>query len=158
MSYVVGAKVRTCLMFESGGEEVAQHYVTLLPDSRIETVIRPDPASTVSVVEFTLGGTPFMILNGGPDCSHSPAASISVLTSGQAETDRLWNALLKGGGEEGVCGWVIDRFGVSWQVVPDVMPKFYSSPDREASVRVFKAMMGMKKIDIATIEAAFAGN
>ena len=158
MSYVAGSKVRTCLMFESGGEEVAQYYVTLLPDSRIENVIRPDPNSNVAVFEITLGGAPLMILSGGPDCSHSPAASIVVYTSGQAETDRLWEALIEGGGEEWVCGWVKDSFGVSWQVVPDVMPKFYASPDREASVRVFKAMMEMKKIDIATIEAAFAGN
>jgi predicted 3-demethylubiquinone-9 3-methyltransferase (glyoxalase superfamily) len=158
MSYEAGARVRTCLWFADEAEEVARHYVTLLPDSRIESMIRPDPDGPALVVEFTLNGAPYMTLNGGPKFTHSPAASISVLTSGQAETDRLWDALLADGGEEGMCGWVTDRYGVSWQVVPDVMPKFFSSSDREAADRAMTAMMQMRKIDIVTVERAFRGN
>lgn len=151
------AKVRTCLMFHGNGEEAAEFYVSLLPDSHIETTSRPDPNGPALVVEFTLAGAPYMMLNGGPPCSHSMAASISVLTKDQAETDELWEALLADGGEESMCGWVTDRFGVSWQIVPKAMPSMLMNDDKAAAMRVQQAMMKMRKLDIAGLERAFAG-
>jgi predicted 3-demethylubiquinone-9 3-methyltransferase (glyoxalase superfamily) len=98
-----------------------------------------------------------MILTGGPHYKLTPAASISVLTKDQAETDKLWAALLDGGGQESMCGWLEDRFGVSWQIVPEVLPKLINDANRAAGMRAQQAMMTMRKIDIAGIEAAFAG-
>lgn len=151
------AKVRTCLWFDDRIEEVANFYVSLLPDSIIENTVQPDPDGRPLVIEFTIGGTPFMLLNGGPMFTHSEAASISVLTEDQDETDRLWSALTADGGGEGQCGWLKDRYGVSWQVVPKTMPRLLSDPDREAAGRVMQAMMTMKKIDIAALQTAFNG-
>ena len=151
-------KVRTCLWFEKGGEEAAHFYVTLLPDSRIESSYRPDPDGPSLVVDFTLGGAPYQILNGGPEVSQSPAVSISVVTEHQAETDRLWEALTEGGGEEGRCSWLTDRFGVSWQIVPRALIDSLMSDDRAGSERAFQAMLTMKKIEVAAIEAAFRGD
>lgn len=151
------AKVRTCLGFDTDGEDAARFYVSLLRDSRIDAVYRPDPAGPPLVVEFTLAGAPYMELNGGPHFTHSPAASISVLTADQAETDTLWTALVAEGGKESQSGWVIDRFGVSWQVVPEVLPRRLSSGDAAAAQRAHAAMMGMKKLDIAALEAAYSG-
>ena len=151
------SKVRTCLCFEGDGEEAARFYVSLLPDSRIETVSRPVPDHPALVVEFTLAGAPYMVLNGGPPYPHSPAASISVLTTSQEETDRLWAALTEGG-EESRCGWLIDRFGVSWQIVPEVLPRMMMAEDKAAAGRARDAMMRMGKIDIAALEAAFEGD
>lgn len=143
-------KVRTCLWFESGGREAAELYVSLLPNSFIE-------ADGGLMVEFTLAGAPYSILNGGPHYKLSPAASISVSTVDQAETDRLWEALVAEGGEESRCGWLVDRFGVSWQIVPEVLPRLLGDPDREAAGRAQEAMLRMNKIDVAALEAAFAG-
>lgn len=151
------AKVRTCLMFHGEGEEATEFYVSLLPDSYIESVSRPTPDQPALVIEFMLAGTPYMMLNSGPDCSHSMAASISVLTEDQAETDALWAALCADGGEESMCGWVIDRFGVSWQIVPKVMPTMLMSDDKDAAMRVQQTMMTMRKLDIAELERAFRG-
>lgn len=150
-------KVRTCLWFQKGGVKAAEFYVTLLPDSRIEAVFEHGNAADPMVVEFTLGGAPMMILTGGDMYKLTPAASISVLTKDQAETDRLWAALLEGGGQESMCGWLEDRFGVAWQIVPEILPKLINDPDRAAGVRAQQAMMTMRKIDIAAIEAAFSG-
>jgi len=151
------AKVRTCLWFDGQGEEAARFYVSLLPDSYLENIVRPDPAGPALVVEFTLGGTPYMVLNGGPQYPHTEAASISVLTRDQAETDRLWGALTDGGGTEGRCAWLKDRFGVSWQIVPEALPRMLAADDRGAAGRAMQAMMAMNKIDIAGLEAAFDG-
>ena len=151
------SKVRTCLRFESGGEEAARFYVTLLPDSRIESVYRTAPDQPPLVVDFTLGGTPYQILNGGPQYSPNPAASISVVTEDQAETDRLRDALTADGGEESRCSWLTDRFGVSWQIVPRALIDSLMSDDRAGSERAFQAMLGMSKIDVAGLEAAFRG-
>jgi predicted 3-demethylubiquinone-9 3-methyltransferase (glyoxalase superfamily) len=151
------AKVRTCLWFDKQGEDAARFYVSLLPDSHVENVFSPDPDGPALVVEFTLAGTPFMTLNGGPQFPHSEAASISVLTKDQAETDSLWDALIADGGNESQCGWLKDRFGVSWQIVPEQLPRCLASSDQAAAGRAMQAMMGMRKIDIAAIEAAFAG-
>ena len=148
------AKVRTCLWFDNKIEEAANFYVSLLPDSAIENIGQPNPSGYPLVVEFTIGGTPYMLLNGGPMFTHSEAASISVLTEDQEETDRLWNALTADGGSESQCGWLKDRYGVSWQIVPKILPALLGNPDHEAAGRVMQAMMRMKKIDIAALEAA----
>lgn len=151
------AKVRTCLWFDTQGEEAADFYVSLLPDSFIESASRPDPTGPTLVVEFTLAGAPYMTLNGGPHFDHSPAASISVLTKDQDETDRLWAALTADGGAPGQCAWLTDKFGVSWQIVPEVLPKLMTSDDKQAAQRAHAKMLTMGKIDIAALEAAFEG-
>lgn len=150
-------KVRVCLWFQKGGVEAAKHYVSLLPDSRIDAVFEHGNPDDPMVVEFTLGGVPMMILTGGDMYKLTPAASISVLTKDQSETDRLWSALLDGGGQESMCGWLEDRYGVAWQIVPEILPKLINDQDRAAGRRAQVAMMQMRKIDIAGIEAAFAG-
>ena len=149
------AKVRTCLWFDGRGREAAEFYVSLLPDSAIETPCRPAPDPPL-VVEFTLAGAPYMILDGGPLYRHTPAASILVLTKDQAETDRLWAALAADGGQESRCGWLVDRFGVSWQIVPEALVRMLNADDREAAGRAQSAMMEMRKLDVDTLEAAFA--
>lgn len=150
-------KVRVCLWFQKGGLKAAEYYVSLLPDSRIDAVFEHGNADDPMVVEFTLGGAPMMILTAGDMYKLTPAASISVLTKDQAETDRLWSALLAGGGQESMCGWLEDRFGVAWQIVPEVLPRLINDADRAAGMRAQQAMLTMRKIDIAAIEAAFAG-
>ncbi len=150
-------KVRTCLWFQKDGEEAAKFYTSLLPDSFIESSFTPEAAGPPLIIEFTIAGAPYMILNGGPMFKHSPAASISVLTKSQAETDRLWNALIADGGEESRCAWLIDRFGVSWQIVPEILPELLQADDKKAAMRAREAMMQMKKIDIAALEKAFRG-
>ena len=151
------AKVRTCLWFDGDVAAPAEFYVSLLPDSDIKVLSRPGADQPAVIAELTLAGTPYMFLNGGPQHSQSPAASIVVRTSDQAETDRLWEALVEGGGSEGQCGWLTDRFGVSWQIVPDALPRMMGAEDREAAGRAMQAMMKMGKIDIAALEAAFRG-
>lgn len=150
-------KVRTCLWFQAGGLKAAEFYVSLLPDSQIEAVFEHGVPQDPMVVEFTLAGAPMMILTGGPMYKLTPATSISVLTKDQAETDRLWAALLEGGGQESMCGWLEDRFGVSWQIVPEILPRLICDEDWDAGRRAQQAMMQMRKIDIARIKAAFAG-
>lgn len=151
-------KVRTCLWFDGISEDAAEFYVSLLPNSAITTVSRPEPGAPAMVVELVLAGTPYMFLNGGPQYALSPGASIAVRTADQVETDRLWSALLADGGEEGPCAWLTDRFGVSWQIVPDALPRMLGDADRDAAGRALQAMMQMKKIDIAALEAAFRGD
>jgi len=149
--------VRTCLWFDSAGEEAARFYVSLLPGSKIKTILRPEPDRPPLVVELSLAGTPYMFLNGGPHYELSPAASIAVRTVDQAETDRLWDALLADGGTESMCGWLTDRFGVSWQIEPEAVLRMIGAEDREAAGRAIEAMKKMHRIDIAAIEAAFRG-
>ena len=115
------AKVRTCLWFEKRGLEAAKFYVSLLPWSAIDAVYAHGNPDDPMVVEFTLHGAPMMILTGGPHYTLSPAASISVLTKDQNETDQLWSALIADGGEESRCGWLRDRWGVSWQIIPEAV-------------------------------------
>jgi predicted 3-demethylubiquinone-9 3-methyltransferase (glyoxalase superfamily) len=149
------ARARTCLFLASEAEMAAEVYTGLLPDSEIETVYRPDPAGPALVVEFTLAGAPFMAMNGNPEPRPSHMTSISVLTEGQAETDRLWDALTEGG-EESQCGWLKDRFGVHWQIVPKALPRLMAEGG-ETAQKVSGALMGMKKIVIADLEAAARG-
>ena len=149
------SKVRTCLWFDGDAKAAAAFYVTLLPESRIDAVIRPDPDGPALVVEFTLAGAPFMLLSAGDMYTLTPAVSISVTTADQIETDRLWHALIADGGEPSRCGWLTDRFGVSWQIVPAALMRMQASPDRAAASRAREAMYKMRKIDIAALEAAF---
>jgi predicted 3-demethylubiquinone-9 3-methyltransferase (glyoxalase superfamily) len=148
-------KVRTCFWFNHRGIDAAQFYVSLLPDSQIDAVLDHGRPDDPMVVEFTLAGAPMMILTAGEMFEHSPAASISVLTKDQAEIDRLWSALIADGGKESVCGWLTDKFGVSWQIVPEVLPRLLNDPDTAAASRAREAMMQMRKIDVAALEAAF---
>lgn len=150
-------KVRHCLWFEKDGAEAAAFYVSLLPDSRVETehaLGRDEPV----LIDFTLAGAPYQILNGGPHFKLSEAASISVLAEDQAEIDRLWDALTANGGEESQCGWLKDRWGVSWQIYPQVLLDMQSADDQDAAERARQAMYKMKKLDIAALQAAFNGN
>lgn len=149
------AKVRTCLWFEGNGEEAVNLYVSLLPDSKIDSMFRTSPDADPLTIDFTLAGTPYQALNGGPGyTTFTEAASISVMTEDQAETDRLSDALIADGGEQSMCGWLKDRFGLSWQIVPKALLRLLSSEDREVSERVMQAMLKMKRIDIAALEAA----
>jgi predicted 3-demethylubiquinone-9 3-methyltransferase (glyoxalase superfamily) len=150
------ARVRTCLWFDCEGEEAASFYVSLLPGSRLENVYRRDAAGPPLLVDFSLAGAPYQALNGGPVFTHSEAASIAVLCADQRETDRLWNALVAGG-SEGRCGWLKDRYGVSWQIVPEALPRMLGAPDRAAAARAMEAMMTMTRLDVARLEAAFVG-
>lgn len=152
--------ITTCLWFDTEGEEAAKLYTSLFPDSRITGTSRyteagPRPAGTVMTVTFELAGMPFLALNGGPEFTFTEATSFQVICDSQEEVDHYWNALSTGG-EEGPCGWLKDRFGVSWQVVPAVLPELLSSRDADAAQRVTKAMFGMRKLDIAALEAAAA--
>lgn len=149
------SKVRTCLWLERHGLEAAKFYVSLLPWSAIDAVYPHGNPDDPMIVEFTLHGAPMMILSAGPHYRLSPAASISVLTKDQDETDMLWSALIADGGEESMCGWLTDRWGVSWQIVPEVLPRLLGAPDRMAAERAQAAMMKMGKIDIAVVQKAF---
>lgn len=150
--------IRTCLWFDGNGAEAAEFYVSLLPGSAIETIFSPDPTAPPLVVNFNLSGVPYQILNGGPHYTLSPAASISVTTPDQSETDRLWFALLEGGGQASRCAWLTDKFGLSWQIVPEVLPRLLSVPDKAAAERVMQAMLQMRKIEIETLESAYRGD
>lgn len=150
------SKVRTCLWLAGGGEAAVAFWTSLLPDSRIEGGHGPEGGPRL-VIEFTLAGAPMMVLNadGAPPGTH--AASISVLTRDQAETDRLWSALTDGGGREVMCGWLVDRWGISWQIVPAVLPEMLAAPDRAAAARAMAAMQTMVKLDVVALEAAYRG-
>jgi predicted 3-demethylubiquinone-9 3-methyltransferase (glyoxalase superfamily) len=156
------AKITPCLWFDGKAEEAANFYVTLLPDSRVDKVWRSPadtpsgPAGMVLTVDFTLAGQPFQGLNGGPDFRFNEAISFVIDCEDQAEVDRLWDALTAEGGEPGPCGWLKDRFGVSWQIIPTVLPKLIADPDREKAQRVMAAMLQMKKIEIDELERAAA--
>ncbi|MGB3470416.1 MAG: VOC family protein [Erythrobacter sp.] len=149
-------KVRTCLWFERDGLAAARFYTGLIPDSTLDTD-SVDGAEPM-IVAFSLGGAPYQILNGGPHFVQTPACSIVVSTPDQSETDRLWSALTADGGKPGQCGWLTDRWGVSWQIVPEALPRLLGSSDREAAGRAQAAMMQMGKIEIAALEAAFNAN
>ncbi len=143
-------KTAPCLWFDGNGQEAAELYVSLIPNSRIISAQHP-------MVIFELDGRRYMTLDGGPMYEASPAFSIYVDCEDQAEVDRLWDALLEGGGAEMRCGWLTDRFGVSWQIIPKALPRLFSDPDREAAGRAMQAMMTMKKIDVAELQRAFDG-
>jgi predicted 3-demethylubiquinone-9 3-methyltransferase (glyoxalase superfamily) len=147
------SKVRTCLWFEKDGLAAARFYTGLVPDSALETDA-PEGSNPI-IATFSLGGVPYQILNGGPHHRLTPAASIVVTTRDQTETDHIWEALTENGAEPGRCGWLTDRWGLSWQIVPEALPRFLGASDRAAAGRAQAAMMQMSKINIAALEAAF---
>ncbi len=153
--------VRTVLWFNGRGREAAAFYCSLIPDSRVEDVFAsdhggPDGRMHFEVIDFTLKGVPYQILDAGPMFPLSECVSVMVATSDQAETDRLWQALVEGGGSHGPCGWLKDRFGLSWQVVPARVQALMLDPDRARAERALQAVMGMGRIDLAAVEAAAA--
>ena len=153
-------KITPCLWFDTEGEEAATFYTTVFPNSRIVEVARygsagPRTEGTVMTVSFELDGQSFTALNGGPDFTFNEAISLEVRCKDQEEVDFFWNALSEGG-EEGPCGWLKDRYGVSWQIVPTVLLELLADPDREKSQRVMAAMLKMGKIEIDALEQAAA--
>lgn len=160
---MTGAKNRVCLWFDGGLADAARFYCETFPDTRIEGAeAAPDhvpdtPQGKTYVINLTVMGIPVMLLDGGPHFRLSEAFSFQVCTADQEETDRYWNAIVENGGEESQCGWCKDRWGVSWQIAPRQLTDALAGADREAAARAQQAMMPMKKIDIAAIEAAIAG-
>ncbi|HYV48693.1 MAG TPA: VOC family protein [Myxococcaceae bacterium] len=155
-------KIAPCLWFNGNAEQAVKFYVSVFKRSKITSIMRhgdagPGKKGSVLMMEFKLEGQDFMALNGGADFPHSMAISLYVHCKDQKETDALWRKLLKGGGKEIQCGWVTDKFGVSWQIIPDQLPKLLMSKDKAKSDRAMKAMMQMVKIDIKTLERAAAG-
>jgi 2-polyprenyl-6-hydroxyphenyl methylase/3-demethylubiquinone-9 3-methyltransferase len=159
----MNSKNTICLWYDGTAEEAAQFYAQTFPDSSVGAIYRAPsdyPAGKqgdVLTVEFTVLGIPCIGLNGGPGIKHNEAFSFQVATNDQAETDRLWNAIVGNGGQESECGWCKDQWGVSWQITPRVLTDALAHADRAAAKRVFEAMMQMGKIDVATIEAARRG-
>jgi predicted 3-demethylubiquinone-9 3-methyltransferase (glyoxalase superfamily) len=155
-------RIATCLWFDKNAEEAANFYAATFPDSRV-TAVHKSPsdypsgkAGDVLTVEFSVLGQPFLGLNGGKAFTFDEAISFQVFTDTQEETDRYWNAIVSSGGQESECGWCKDRFGLSWQIVPRALMAAINDSDRAAAKRAMDAMMTMRKIDIATIEAARA--
>jgi predicted 3-demethylubiquinone-9 3-methyltransferase (glyoxalase superfamily) len=153
-------KITPCLWFDTEGEEAASFYTSVFPNSRILDVAHygeagPRPEGTVMAVSFELDGQKFVALNGGPQFTFDEAISFQIDCKSQEEVDAYWSALSEGG-EEGPCGWLKDRYGLSWQIVPTRLVELLSDPDREKSQRAMRAMLAMKKIDIAAVEEAAA--
>jgi predicted 3-demethylubiquinone-9 3-methyltransferase (glyoxalase superfamily) len=155
------SKITPCLWFDTEGEDAAKLYTSLFPNSKIVEVTHygsagPRPEGMVMTVSFELDGRPFLALNGGPEYRLNEAVSFQVDCADQAEVDHYWDKLAEGG-EEGPCGWLKDRFGLSWQVVPRILPQLLMDEDPEKSQRVMAAMLQMRKIEIAELEGAAAG-
>ncbi len=153
-------RISPFLWFDTQAEEAANFYVRIFPNSKIVTIARygeagPGPAGSVMTVAFQLDGQQFTALNGGPHFRFTEAVSFQVDCKSQEEVDRYWNSLTEGGGEESQCGWLKDRYGLSWQIIPTVLGELMSDPDPAKSKRVMEAMLVMKKIDIAALEDAY---
>lgn len=157
------ARNTVCLWYQSGADEAAAFYAATFPDSAVHGVHRAPSdfpggkQGDVLTVDFTVLGVRCLGLNGGPRYQQSEAFSFQVATADQEETDRYWNAIVSNGGAESYCGWCKDRWGLNWQITPVMLTEAMSGPDRERAKRVFEAMMTMRKIDIATLEAAARG-
>jgi len=157
------SKISPCLWFDGEAEEAANFYVSLLPDSRIEKVQKnavdgpSGKAGTVLVVEFTLAGQRFMALNGGMRFEYTHAISFKIDCADQAEVDRLWDKLSADGGSVERCGWLKDRFGVSWQIVPATLVSYVGGPDPAGAKRALQAMLGMVKLDLEGLRKAYEG-
>ncbi len=154
--------VCTCLWFDDQAEAAVALYTSLLPNSRILETSHylkgaPRPEGTVLTIRFSLDGTEYLALNGGPHFTLSPAASITVYCDSQTQIDTLWQRLTADGGQESQCGWLTDRFGLSWQIVPRVLLEFVGAADRAAAQRAFDAVMTMVKLDIAALQRAYDG-
>jgi predicted 3-demethylubiquinone-9 3-methyltransferase (glyoxalase superfamily) len=153
-------KITPCLWFDTEGEDAARFYTSVFPNSRIVDVAHygsagPRPEGTVMVVSFELDGQKFVALNGGPQFTFSEAISFQVDCESQEEVDAYWSKL-SAGGEEGPCGWLKDKFGLSWQIVPRRLMELLQDPDKEKAQRAMEAMLKMKKIEIADVERAAA--
>jgi predicted 3-demethylubiquinone-9 3-methyltransferase (glyoxalase superfamily) len=151
-------RLTTCLWFDTQGEEAAEFYCSVIPDSRVLDVSRygeagPGTPGAAMTVSFELDGRPFVALNGGPQFTFSEAVSLQVSCRDQDEVDHYWNTLVEGG-EESMCGWLKDRYGFSWQIVPTALPELLGDPDPERAQRAMKAMLGMRKIDIDGLRRA----
>ncbi|MDC6164646.1 VOC family protein [Achromobacter xylosoxidans] len=157
------SKNTVCLWYDRDALEAARFYAQTFPDSAVGRVMHAPgdypsgKEGDVLTVEFIVAGIPCLGLNGGPGTPHNHAFSFQIATDDQAETDRLWNAIVGNGGAENVCGWCQDKWGLSWQITPRVLTEALVSPDRAAAKRAFEAMMQMGKIDVAGIEAALRG-
>jgi len=155
------SKITPCLWFDGQAEEAAAFYTSLFPDSRVDDVSRSpaDNPSTsageVLLVFFTLSGQQFIGVNGGPQFRFTEAVSFQIDCEDQAEVDRYWDALVEGGGEHSMCGWLKDRFGLSWQVVPREMGELLGGPDPEGAARAMQAMLQMQKLDVAKLREAY---
>jgi len=154
-------KITPCLWFDNQAEEAAQYYVSVFDNASIKNVSRfgeggPGPAGQAVVVEFEIEGQVFQALNGGPAFSFSEAVSFVVDCATQEEVDRYWNSLTEGGSES-QCGWLKDRYGVSWQIVPQVLSRLINGPDAAGAQRAVQAMLGMQKLDIAELQRAYDG-
>ena len=156
-------KITPCLWFDRNGEEAVRFYTSLIPGSSIEDIhhARSDtPGNTegeVLVIKFTLAGQPYMVLNSGRRETFNETISLSVDCADQAEVDRYWEALIANGGQPIACGWVKDRYGLSWQIIPRRLPELLADPDKAKGKRVMHAMMEMVKLDVAALEAAARG-
>ena len=154
-------KIVPFLWFDNQAEEAMNHYISIFPDSKVVSVSRygdagPGPKGTVMVANFQLAGQEFMALNGGPEFKFTEAISLLVNCATQEEVDELWQKLSEGG-ERGPCGWLKDKYGVSWQIIPTALGEMLQDPDAEKSNRVMQAMLQMGKIDIAALRRAYAG-
>ncbi len=155
--------VTPCLWFDGNAAEAAAFYISIFPDSRVDDISRAasdnpsTPAGEVLTVTFTINGTTFVGLNGGPQYSFTEAVSFMIDCEDQAEVDHYWDALVEGGGEHGQCGWLKDRFGVSWQVVPRQLGEYLGGPDPDGRERAMQAMLEMQKLDIERLRAAYEG-
>jgi len=153
--------ITPCLWFDTEGEQATNFYTSVFPNSRITDIARygsagPRPEGSVMTVSFELDGQKFLALNGGPEFKFSEAISFQVFCNTQEEVDTFWSKLTEGG-EEGPCGWLKDKFGLSWQIVPRALTELLSDPDKEKAQRVMQAMLSMKKIEIDVLERAAAG-
>jgi predicted 3-demethylubiquinone-9 3-methyltransferase (glyoxalase superfamily) len=155
-------KITPCLWFDFKAEEAVAHYLAIFPNSRVVTTTRygaagPGPEGAVMTILFEIESQPFLALNGGPHFKFTPALSLIVNCDDQAEIDAMWEKLAEGG-EPGQCGWLTDKFGVSWQIVPRALPALLSGGDAERADRLMRAVLPMKKLDLAKLEAAVAPN
>ncbi len=155
-------KIVPSLLFAENAEEAVTFYVSLFENSEIRSISRygeggPMPAGTALAISFVLDGLEFQAINGGPNVSFTEATSFSVSAETQEKIDRLWDALTADGGEPSMCGWLKDKYGLSWQIIPPALGELMSDPDAEKSGRVMQAMLGMTKIDIAELQAAHDG-